>query len=139
MKRLQTLLSLTLVLSFIVIKPRLLIAQAVKNALTDQINAEIKEGLRQVPLGPPQFAMSGELKIDSNTYLVNGEIFSTNADTQIIGSVKSGTYVQVRGLIVNGRKVAKVLVVNEQVKAGDAPTLTTSRARGELRDAATAR
>lgn len=61
----------------------------------------------------PRFSLIGELKQGVKTpYSINGEDFSIATDALTMGSLSLGKTVKVRGLISDGKKIAKKVLVS---------------------------
>lgn len=83
------------------------------NAVLEDINRQVREGLRNVYTGPPQFALTGKLEaVGDKQYSINGETFTVKKKTLIVGNLQAGQVAEARGTISKkGVKVAKSIVI----------------------------
>lgn len=63
----------------------------------------------------PRFSLVGELKKGSTTpYSVNGVDFSISSDALITAKLQTGQQVKVRGIVADGKKIAKKVLGSEK-------------------------
>lgn len=86
-----------------------------EEAIRLEIARQVEDLTKRIKEGTPQFSMNGTLEVSSDgRYMVNGEPFLINSETQILGQIKAGQMVEVRGYLKPGQpKVAFRLVFYE--------------------------
>lgn len=80
-----------------------------------EIARQVEELTKRIKEGTPQFSMNGPLEVNRDGgYMVNGENFIINSETETFGELKVGGMVEVRGYLKPGQpKVAFKLVFFE--------------------------
>ena len=81
----------------------------------------------------PYFSLSGKLeRINSKVYLVNRNKFHITKKTRIQGKLITGAIVKVRGSIVDGKKIAKAVVVGSAMKLSPHTADSTAEAISDV-------
>jgi len=103
-------------------------AQDTTESLEENLNAQVTALTEQVKAEGPKFMLSGPLEAGvKSKYSVNGEDFDTDVEMEVFGvdSLSLGQNVQASGLIVDGKKIATKVVVQERptpaMRSNEAP------------------
>lgn len=99
-----------------------------------EIARQLEELTKRIHEGTPQFSMTGALQIGPNsTFVVNGESFRIDSETQVFGQMKAGAMVEVRGYYKPGetKRAFQVVVMDSSnlVKTNKATAVPMSAGR----------
>ena len=102
-------------------RPFLIIALVFSSALynpsanADSLNEQAVQSRKKILAMGPRFSITGKIVAGKETpYSIRGVDFSMAKDVVSIGKFRLGATAQVRGLVVNGKKVAKKVVVSSE-------------------------